>query len=386
MELNTEDFYNLVKGGQFVLGHTRYLRQLFNEDDDAYQKRLKWATYPNYQKKIVNTYVGYVFHGKIVVEPEAPLEMERTARKLAYHILVGGVAYLFTTQERIKVFTALEVTESEDGKRFSITTTKGKWTIDTEAGTVTGPNKDGQEVIEKLQKGQFIRCAWNEDGQSLIEDTAQMNVELYNQKSQLQVHYDRGLFYFMYGPPLGKDNKLVSGDYIGMTGGEVPPGVVQVSAEAARQLRDEMQVIKMEMAITVALEQEFADQIKAESGVAIATRKLDTNAIVASIAFAVTTAMNEAAEFYASAYGKPKQTIKLDPFIKILEPADEQMKYKTLMEFAGTDMVAKQIQKSMIKRGLSAEVAAEIMDDLIKDIDANGGRKLFESTGFLTVR
>lgn len=385
MQLVTEDLYNLFKGGKFVHGNQRYLRKLYMEPDDAYITRLTWATYQNYQKKIVNTYVGYVFHGKIVVDPPGPLNLERIARKLCTHSLIGGVAYLLTIGDKMRVFTAKEVSEAEGTDVYTISNDKGQWVIDTKGKTITGPDKSGTVVTEALGDGQFVECFWNEDEQSLIEDTACMNIELYNQKSQLQVHYDRGLFYFMYGPSLGKDQALTSGKYVPVNTGETIPGVVQVSSTAAEQLRREMQVTKMEMAITVALEQEFADQIKAESGVAVATRKLDTNAIIASIAFAVQTSIDKAAAYYASVNGVPAQTLRLDPFIKVMDSADEQNKYKQIIEIAGTELVTKAVQKNVIQQGMASELKPEDLKGLLDDIDVNGGRKVFDSSGMLNL-
>lgn len=385
MQLVIDDLYNLFKGGKFVHGNQRYLRKLYMEPDDAYLTRLTWATYQNYQKKIINTYVGYVFHGKIVVDPPGPLNLERIARKLTTHALIGGVSYLLTIGDKMRVFNAKEVSEADGTDVYTIANEKGQWVIDTKNKQITGPNKAGEVVTEALGDGQFVECCWNEDEQSLIEDTACMNIELYNQKSQLQVHYDRGLFYFMYGPPLGKDQQLTSGKYVSVNPSETTPGVVQVSSAAAEQLRKEMQITKMEMAITVALEQEFADQIKAESGLAIATRKLDTNAIIASIAFAVQTSVDKAAAYYASVNGVPAQTLRLDPFIKTMEPMDEQNKYKNIIAIAGTELVTKMVQKNVIQQGLASELKPEDLKSLLDDIDTNGGRKIFDSAGVLNL-
>lgn len=385
MQLIVDDLYNLYKGGKFVHGKQRYLRKLYMEPDDAYNTRLEWATYQNYQKKIVNTYVGYVFHGKIVVDPPGPLNLERIARKLCTHSLIGGVAYLLTIGDKMRVFTAKEVSEAEGTDVYTISNDKGQWVIDTKGKTITGPDKSGTVVTETLGDGQFVECCWNEDEQSLIEDTACMNIELYNQKSQLQVHYDRGLFYFMYGPSLGKDQALTSGKYVPVNTGETIPGVVQVSSAAAEQLRREMQVTKMEMAITVALEQEFADQIKAESGYAVATRKLDTNAIIASIAFAIQTSIDKACAYYASVNGVPAQTLRLDPFIKVMDATDEQNKYKQIINIAGTELVTKTVQKNVVQQGLASELKPEELKSLLDDIDVNGGRKIFDSSAVLNL-
>ena len=127
MRLETEDFYNLYEGGNRVHDTHRYLRKLFNEDDEAYQKRLNWASYPNYQRKIVNTYVGYVFHGKITVEPAGPLDLEKIARKACMHALIGGASYIFEADQKIRVFSRMQVAEDDDARVFTISAKNGKW-------------------------------------------------------------------------------------------------------------------------------------------------------------------------------------------------------------------------------------------------------------------
>lgn len=386
MRLDTEDFYNLYGGADKVHDTTRYLRKMFNEDDDAYTKRLSWATYPNYQKKIVSTYVGYVFHGKVVVEPAEPLDLERIARKACTHSLVGGRSYLFEADKKIRVFSALQVAPSKDDTVFTIQGKSGKWVIDKKAATITGPDAQGNEVVEELAEDRFVICQWDEDGQSLIADTARMNLQLYNMKSQLDMHYDRSLFYFLFGPSLGKDKKLTPGQYIPVNGGETLPGIVQVDSAAARSMRDEMQIVKREMAITVALEQEFADEVKVESGTALAVKKLDTNAIINSVAYAVQTSVNKIAAHYAAQYKTTPQSIKLDPFLKTREPRDEQDKYQRLLSIAGTDAVTKQVQKNAVMHALAAEVKPDVLDLLLKDIDVNGGRQVFESSNVVNLQ
>ncbi|HNA77830.1 MAG TPA: hypothetical protein PKY99_00165 [Turneriella sp.] len=386
MRLETEDFYNLYEGGNRVHDTHRYLRKLFNEDDEAYQKRLNWASYPNYQRKIVNTYVGYVFHGKITVEPAGPLDLEKIARKACMHALIGGASYIFEADQKIRVFSRMQVAEDDDARVFTISAKNGKWVINTRDMTVTAPDKSGVIVTEPLADGRFQRCIWNDDGQSLIADTARMNLQLYNMKSQLDTHFDRSLFFFLYGPTLGKDKKFTPGQYVPVNPGETMPGIVQVDSTAARSMREEMQILKREMAITVALEQEFADEVKVESGTALAVKKLDTNAIINSVAYAVQGSVNKVAAHYAAQYKTEPQTIKLDPFLKVREPRDEQEKYKRLIDIAGTDLITKQIQKNAVMHALAAEVKPEVLDSLLKDIDKNGGRKVFESSPMLNLQ
>lgn len=382
MILTIDDLYNLYYGGQYVVGNARYLRKTFSEDDEEYKKRLLWSTYVNYQRKIVNTYLSYIFYGKIIVEPAQPLDLESIARKLALHSLIGGVAYLFEADQKIEVFDARQVSCRENGI-YAIRGKFGDTVIDTVNMTVTGKDSTGNTVTDELAPGRFVVCKWNEDGSSLIEDTALMNLKLYNMASQLDMHYDRSLFYFLYGPSLGQDNRLVPGQYVSVAQGEQQPGIVQVDSAAAERMRKEMELVKMEMAVTVALEEEFSDEVKVESGVALAVKKLDINAIINSVAFSLTKAINEAAEHYARQYKEPLQSLKLDPLLKITTPEEEYGKYKFLLEYAGTDEVVKQVQKNIVMHCLAGEVKPEVLDSLLQSIDRDGGAKLFQSQGFL---
>ncbi len=380
--LTIEDLYNLYRGGRYVLGSSNYLRRMFLESDEEFNTRLKWASYVNYPKKIVNTYKSYIFYEKVIVAPPEPLDLEHIANRLCLHALIGGEAYLFEAQGQIQVFSRREVSNETAGI-YTIETSTGKWIIDTRNNTVTGPNASGVHVTEPLAQGRFVVCRWNDDGVSLIEDICMMTLELYNMASQLKKHYDRSLFYLLYGPPLGDNVKPHTGQYIPVNANETPPGIVQIDSTAADRMRKEMQTIKNEIAVSVSLEQEFADEIKIESGAALTVRKMDINAIITSVAFYITKAVNEAAAHYSRQYKTPLQTIQLEPLLKVQTPQEEFDKYKFMLEYAGTDAVCKQVQRQIVQQGLGTEIAKTDMDALLKSIDDEGGAKLFQSQGFL---
>lgn len=382
MILSVDDLYNLYYGGSAVADNRKYLRRAYNEDDAEYDKRLKWSSYVNYPKKIINTYLSYIFYEKVIVDPPEPLDLEDIAKRLCLHSLICGEAYLFEAGEQIHVLSKRDVS-CEKGNRYTIKAANGKFVIDLEALMITGPDAAGVEVTESLVPGRFVICRWNEDGVSLIEDAAMMALELYNMGSQLKMHFDRSLFYLLYGPPLG-EQKPIPGQYVPVNSGEIQPGIVQVDSSHAERMRKEMQIIKHEMAISVSLEQEFADEIKIESGAALTVRKMDINAIISSIAFYLTKAINECAAHYSRQYKTPLQTIMLEPLLKIQTPQEEYAKYKFLLEFAGTDLVCKQVQKQVVQHGLGTEIDKQDMDLLLESIEKEGGAKLFQSQGFLS--
>jgi hypothetical protein len=68
-----------------------------------------------------------------------------------------------------------------------------------------------------------------------------------------------------------------------------------------------------------------------------------------------------------------------------MEFADEQNKYKQIIEIAGTELVTKAVQKNVIQQGMASELKPEDLKGLLDDIDVNGGRKVFDSSGMLNL-
>jgi hypothetical protein len=149
------------------------------------------------------------------------------------------------------------------------------------------------------------------------------------------------------------------------------------------RIRQEIKDLKHDMAVSVGLEQEFADEIKVESGAALEMRMLDTNAVISGAAYRIQTAVNTISAYHAKKYKHEVQIITLNPLLKMTSQSDNQQKYKFLMEFCGTEQVAKAVQIAALKAGLSDEMSDQEMDSLVKDIQANGGRKLFDSGQFI---
>lgn len=383
MILTVNDLYDLYEGGDRVLTNTNFLRQGFEEQPAEYQERLRWASYVNYQKKIVNTYLSYIFYGKVDVEPSEPLPLEGIARKLVKHALIGGESYALETEGVINVFDKRQVTGNNGV--YVISGGKVSTTIDTAKKTITGLKKGSSELItESLKDGRFVICRWNDDGTSLIADTAMLNLQIYNFQSILDAHHNRGLYYLLYGPNLGPGKtKPKARSYIPVNKDEITPGVLLIDSPAADKVRAEIDRRKMDMAITVGLEQEFSDSIKVESGVSRAIKMLDTNAIVSSAAFYVQIAVNQISAYHGKEYKHNAQVLKLNPLLKVTTKDEEYAKYKFLLEYCGTDEVAKAVQVAALKTCAVGDIDPKEMDLLVKDIKKNGGRQLFESSAYV---
>jgi hypothetical protein len=384
MILTTNDLYDLFEGGERVLANTKFMRRGFEESDTEFNERLTWASYVNYQKKIINTYLSYIFYGEVTVEPSTPLPLEDIARKLAKHALIGGEAYALETEGNVHVYDKRQVTCNNG---VYVIGSKGISTkIDTINKTITGLKRGSttEIITEKLKDGRFVICRWNDDGTSLIADTAMLNLQIFNFQSILDAHYNRSLYYLLYGPNLGPGKKNPSPrSYIPVNKDEVAPGVLLIDSPATDKVRSEIDRRKMDMAITVGLEQEFSDVTKVESGVARAIKMLDTNAIVSSAAYFVQHAVNQVAEYHAKEYKHDVQTIKFSPLLNVVSQDEEYAKYKFLLEFCGTDEVAKEVQAIALRACSGSKIDPKRMDLLVKDIQKNGGRKIYESSAYV---
>lgn len=385
MILTVNDLYDLFEGGERVLNNTKFMRRGFEESEEEYNERMNWASYVNYQKKIINTYLSYIFYGEVTVEPAGPLELEKIARKLAKHALIGGEAYALEAENQVHVYDRRQVTNNNGV--YVIGSHGISTKIDTINKTITGLKRGSttEVVTEKLKDGRFVVCKWNDDGTSLIADTAMLNLQIFNFQSILDAHYNRSLYYLLYGPNLGPGKKNVSPrSYIPVNKDEVTPGVLTIDSPATDKVRAEIDRRKMDMAITVGLEQEFSDVTKVESGVARAIKMLDTNAIVSSAAYHVQQAVNQISEHYSKEYKSKPQTIKFSPMLNVVSQDEEYAKYKFLLEYCGTDEVAKEIQAVALRACAGSSIDPKKMDLLVKDIQTNGGRKIFESSPYVS--
>lgn len=384
MILTVSDLYDLYEGGERVLSNPRFLRRGFEESEAEYSERLTWASYVNYQKKIVNTYLSYIFYGEVTVEPSTPLPLEDIARKLAKHALIGGEAYALETEGEVHVYDRRQVTCNNG---VYVIAGQGVSTkIDTINKTITGLKRGSktETITEPLKDGRFVICRWNDDGTSLIADTAMLNLQIYNFQSILDAHYNRSLYYLLYGPNLGPGKKTPSPrSYIPVSKDEVAPGVLLIDSPSTDKVRAEIDRRKMDMAIAVGLEQEFSDATKVESGVARAIKMLDTNAIVASAAYFIQQAVTQISEYYAKEYKQDIQTIKFTPLMNVVTQDEEYAKYKFLLEYCGTDEVAKEVQAIALRACAGSQIDPKKMDLLVDDIQKNGGRKIYESSAFI---
>jgi hypothetical protein len=383
MIFSVDELYDLYEGGEKVATNEKFFRRLFEEDYNEYKERHKWASYPNYQKKIINTLISYVFYGQVGITKSEPLALEPLARELAKHAAIGGEAYAFEAEGTIDVYDRRQVIY--DNGIYVIGSGDRQVKIDTINRTITGRSVNSTEpVTEELEDGRFVICRFNDDGESVIQDTAMMNILMYNYRSILDSHFNRSLWYMLYGPGLrqGK-SKPAPRSYIPVSKDEVPPGVVTIDSPMVERIRQEIKDLKHDMAVSVGLEQEFADEIKVESGAALEMRMLDTNAVISGAAYRIQSAVNTISAYHARKYKHEPQIITLNPLLKMTSQSDNQQKYKFLIEFCGTEKVAKAVQIAALKAGLSEEMSDQEMDSLVKDIQANGGRKLFESGQFI---
>lgn len=189
MIFEVEELYDLYEGGPKVAQNEKFFRRLYEEDGNEYKERHTWASYTNYQKKIINTLLSYVFYGQISITKSEPLALEPLARELAKHAAIGGEAYALDTEGTIDVYDKRQVTCSNGV--YIIGSGEKQVRVDTINRKITGRKVDAPEpVTEDLEDDRFVVCRFNDDGESVIQDTAMMNILMYNYRSILDSHFN----------------------------------------------------------------------------------------------------------------------------------------------------------------------------------------------------
>lgn len=370
------NLYDLWIGGPRVAGNSNYLWRHPEEDGKAYGRRLARSAYINFQGKIINIVKGYVFYNSPVVDSELPLR--DIADELTTHTLVGGVAYLLTLPEGIEVYpitavSSKEVTTAAGKVRdYEINGYEGKITVMFSVGKIRH-DIQGKTTFSDLKEDQFILVHWNQHCQSLIQDTAMLNLEIHNKRSWKSNTQMQVLVTIPYGPPIDSD-KAEDGVYVNVGSEDQAPGFAQPSITQTQFLSEDIEKDILIMGKMVGLESEFSDITKISPGVSTAYEMIDTIAMISEIASAINIAMNKAAACYTRLTGKKGGTISLAPLTNPIVRQGKLSEYRALLKEVPTDVVIKFAQSKIVSIVASDEPGV-IREALIKDVEANGGIK-----------
>lgn len=376
--LAEEDYYILYEGGKkFYENCARYLwRSPLDSDPEnlnRYAKRKLISPYKNYQKKIVNTFKSYVFYN-----PPKPSGNEydavAIASKLLTHSAIGGYAYLVTLDSGPAVYPLLYVSEKADGV-FEIKTPKNENDIisyNSNTGTLIA-KVNGKEFTTNAPNC-FQKVYWDDSCTSLIADTSVLGVTIYNLTSVL-IGISLSLQHITpYGPAGAVENgkMTISQVYIPVNAQEVAPGFAQPSAAAMTELQKLIDRYTLEMGEMVGLGNEFAREVKVQSGISMAMDSIDTSALVGSMARNISAAMRNAAEAYKAITGKDGVTLEFDPLLDPTAKDRKMQNYSILLSSVKVDEVIKAVQEELTKSLLPDR---EDLMQLLQAIKTKGGMK-----------
>lgn len=394
--LTVDDYYRLViglpaffpdpeqlKNIEALKGNSfrHYLQQATKEKNNEFLKRLLWTPYPNYQKKIVNSYQSYLFANKVIYRSETEgampsFEMELFSRSAARHSFVGGCCYALTIEEP-KIYTVLQCREVNPGV-YHINAGKPDFTIvDENNKTIT------QGTVETtLEEGQFVKISYDEMSISLLADTAPMNVAIYNHLSVKNAHISRSILYWVTGPSVGDGKEPEPFHYIPTEDGESKVEIASPDVEQIRVIAEDIRGQVIEMGIICGLEEEFgAEVVAGDSAIAHEVRMLDTNAVLTGAAIHIASGVNKVSRYYHSKINKPVVEMTINPRLKVTAKAETLKIINFLLDKIQIDDVAKKLQALAVDIGIGQDISQSEGEEIAKIINAQGGLATTGSTG-----
>lgn len=373
-DLQPQDYYNCYYGGKHITNDKRYLRKVVNELPEEYNNRQRFATYPNFQSKIIDIIQGYVHFHKATIE-DSDLDLEDLSRKTVKHSSIAGIAYILTLPIGPKVYPCTNVKPTiSDGVciGYEFNGRDGQISVDLESKKVTQQIKGKEEQILQYYPDMVVEVRWNEKGESLIRDTAPLNILIYNLQSILDSLASMMQLVYPYGPPIGEDKRPQQGTYIPVNQGEQVPGFAQPNMSQIEILRKEIDIRIMQMGRMVGLESEFSEETTVQSGIAKAYQMIDTTAVVAQIAREASNSINRAALCWSNMTGKKGGSISLNPIMHPDIKNEAIREIQSLLAIVKTEEIIKWAQQKAFLSIASNENQAE-KQRLIEDIKKNGG-------------
>lgn len=373
-DFDARDFYNCFEGGTAVTSNPRYMRRIRNELPEEYTNRQRYSTYPNFQAKIIDTFISYqFFHASTITDSE--LELEQIAKDASRHAMVGGLSYILALPVGLKAYSRLHVQRRVvDGLLvgYDIAGNDGKIDVNVTERIVTIEKKGAEVQTLPYVDDMVVELRCNEKGESLLRDTAPLNILIYNLQSVLDSLAQMMLLVYPYGPPIGEEKKPEQGTYITVNQGEVVPGFAQPRMDQVKILRDEINTRIMQMGRIVGLESEFSEETTVQSGIARAYQMIDTTAVINQIARETSNSVNRAASAWSLMTGRSGGTISINPIVHPEFKADTLREVRALLDLVKTDKVVKWAQRKAFL-SVAANEMEKIKMDIADDIDRNGG-------------
>lgn len=387
MELSAADLYALYLGGNHVTHQPRFFWKQVNENPATTGERRKRSSYPNFQWKIIQIYKDYVVHGRPRIDPSPRWSVFELTSDLITHGLVGGTALVVVLdfpkvyeRFRYKTDKVGEIVPEDDGSYFiKGDTEEQSLTLIPEDVNVGGKSGvaiavDGDETTEfPFTRDQMQNYKWNMYGESLIRDTAAINLQIYNFYNILDTLVMNSAFFVSTGPTWNQ-KKIPAFAHVPAASGEQSLAYVSPDTTAIDRVRAEIQSRIMNMASVIGLTREFSEQLKIEpSGVSLAFQMLDINSTIRSIAKMTMQTMNRVGEVDQQLNGGAIPRIELDPLLKPEADREKLDKLKSLDDIQ-IDELLKMSQKERAKL-VFADMPESVLDELDRLIETEGGIK-----------
>lgn len=404
-----EDYDNLVKGGNHVLGNPRYYPKLgFNEDLEGYQDRLAKVTYRNHSKTVLSNYEAYTISDDSVMRDdfEGQFSIEAKVRQIFQDTNKFGRLYGLGLQNIIILIRERQV----DFKEGDIVIKSGRWTYI----ILNADNPDTIELQVFLGKDlvatdigfdikQFQEFFFNEDRTSLLADVAPQSVEINNLRSISVTQAFKTVKDYLYGPAATNNEGIVDdpdsirkSKFLNTADGGTTPGILQYSPIPMQAVEKLILDRTLQLATEVNLREEFATDLTgadAQSGIAKQISRASLTAAVNLMASILEKTFNKIQlirfERFGVGFKTEEQTVMKDDIESVIPSTiianlvsieakvfQDQINiktietYKLMLNLLPLDQASKAIQSLVV---LQMPIPEERQQELIDEINESGG-------------
>jgi len=285
-----EDYENLVRGGNNVLGNSRYFFQLsWKETQEDFKDRLKSVTYRNHSKQVLTNYEAYIISEESIMLDDV-IDIEQRVRSILDLTNMLGSSWVLGLENSIEIFKPSQYKVQDGLIVLSKPSESVRYEINLQDKTLVKFVKDVERARETNFNPEQLQLMTFSDGRiSLIADVAPQSVEINNLRSVVTTQAYKTLKDWRFGPAPSEDDDNVTDESIKTTsymrmleGDAVTPGILQYNPQNMKAVADLVSERTLELATEVNLVEEFSTELKnvAESAVAKQIRRAALTATV----------------------------------------------------------------------------------------------------------
>ena len=404
-----EDYDNLVKGGNNVLGNPRYYPVLdYREDEKGYQDRLAKVTYRNHSKTVLSNYEAYTISDDSVMRDdfEGQFSIEAKVRQIFQDTNKFGRLYALGLQNIIILIREKQVEFKEGHIIIKI----GRWTYDIlnadDPNTIELQVFTGKTLVATdtgFDIKQFQEFFFNEDRTSLLADVAPQSVEINNLRSISVTQAYKTVKDYLYGPAetnndgeIDNPDAIHKSNFLNTADGGQTPGILQYSPIPMQAVEKLVLDRTLQLATEVNLREEFATDLTgadAQSGIAKQISRASLTATVNLMASILEKTFNKIQiirfERFGVGFKTEEQTIMKDDIESVIPSTiipnlvsieakvfQDQINIQTIEVYAKMlnllplDLASKAIQGLVV---LQMPIPEEKQEELIEEINKSGG-------------